>query len=318
MPNIWTHNWFGDKIAEQSKLYVLPTDLETRNLYHLGCQGPDFLFYHHYLPWHGTSAMNKLGSRLHREFCGPILLDMAKTLKEQQAKPNDPLTHYVLGFMMHHVLDRNMHPYVFCKSGSIKWNHQRFEVIMDTLVMKQVQDIDTWATPVWKQIYIGLQLPNAISTMMGRITQTYFPEFNMNITASDWNDAYRDMIQAQKIFHDPYGIKRVITFGQIEPLVYKRRNKQLDYLNEARAPWSHPAVPEEVSTASFWDLWTQAMTDGLNVWQAAEQYLFGDNQDQDQTIAYNNLVEAIGNLSYEHGKSCDAGLEIIHEEPIWT
>ena len=42
MPNIWTHNWFGDKVAEQSKLYVSPTDIETRNIYHLGCQGPTF------------------------------------------------------------------------------------------------------------------------------------------------------------------------------------------------------------------------------------------------------------------------------------
>ena len=60
------------------------------------------------------------------------------------------------------------------------------------------------------------------------------------------------------------------------------------------------------------------MSDGLKVWQAAEQYLFSDYNEQDQSAAYNNLAEAIGNLSYEHGKSCDAGLDIIHEEPIWT
>jgi len=314
LPNIWTHNWFGDKVAELSKLYELPTDPHTRNIFHLGCQGPDFLFYHRFFPWQGNSNMNKLASKMHSEFCGPILLDMAKTLKEMQAKPNDSLTHYVLGFMMHHVLDRHMHPYVFCKSGSIKWNHQRFEVILDTLVMKQVQNIDTWATPAWKQIYIGPQLPKPITKMMNRITQSYFPELINNKTEADWNVAYQDMIRAQRIFHDPYGIKRVFTFGQIEPLVYKRRNKQLDYLNEARAEWHHPAVPDEVSTASFWDLWEHAMTDGLKVWRAVELFLFGDEQQS----AYDSLVQALGNLSYEHGKPCDAGYEIIHEEPIWT
>ncbi len=314
MPNIWTHNWFGDKVAEQSKYDVSPSHPDIRHIFHLGCQGPDFLFYHRFFPWQGTSDMNKLGSRMHSEFCGPILLDMARTLKEQQAKPNDPLTHYVLGFMMHHVLDRNIHPFVFCKSGSIKWNHQRFEVIMDTLLMKKVRGIDTWSTPAWKQIYIGPQLPNNISNMMNRITKAYFPDLNNSVNEEDWNAAYLDMIRAQRIFHDPYGIKRVLTFGQIEPLVYKRRNKQLDYLNEARAEWHHPAAPEEVSTSSFWDLWEQAMADGLKVWQAAESFLF----DEDRPLAYDNLVEALGNLSYEHGKSCDAGLEIIHEDPIWT
>jgi len=151
--------------------------------------------------------------------------------------------------------------------------------------------------------------------MMSRITDSYFPELNANISVADWNAAYRDMINAQRLFHDPYGIKRLLTFGKIEPLVYKRRNKQLDYLNESRAPWSHPAVPAEVSTASFWDQWEQAMADGLRVWQAAEQYLF---EDQDQALSFNNLVEVIGNLSYEHGKSCDEGLSVIHEEPIWA
>ena len=55
------------------------------------------------------------------------------------------------------------------------------------------------------------------------------------------------------------------------------------------------------------------MIDGLNVWQAAEAYMFSE---QDAS-AYDRLVDVIGNLSYEHGKSCDDQLKIHHEEPIW-
>jgi hypothetical protein len=315
MPNIWTHNLFGDKVAAQShsKLYTSPSDAEARHIFHLGCQGPDFLFYHRFLPWQGTSAMNTLASRMHSDLCGPVLLAMVKHVKEQHCAPNDPLIHYVLGFMMHHVLDRNIHPYVFCKSGFIKWNHQRFEVIMDTIVVKRMLGLDTWAVPAWKQIFIGPKLPSSISAMLSTITQDYFPDLSVNIHEGDWNKAYRDMIRAQRIFHDPYGIKRMITMGRIEPLVYKRRNKQLDYMNESRAAWCHPAAPEEISTASFWDLWEQAIADGLRVWHAAESYLYGEDNPQ----AYDGLAEAIGNLSYEHGKPCDAGLKIHHEEPIW-
>ena len=313
MPNIWTHNLFGDQVAKQSTLFKHSANSQDKHIFHLGCQGPDFLFYHRFFPWQGTSPMNELGTRMHQEVCGPVLLTMAKHVKEQHTSVNDPLAHYVLGFMMHHVLDRNMHPYVFCKSGSVKWNHQRFEVIIDTIVVKKMLDLDTWSTPAWKQIYIGPELPNQVPTLMEFITETYYPDIHPHIDTKDWNIAYQDMIQAQRIFHDPYGIKRLLTFGQIEPLVYKRRNDDLDYLNEAHIPWRHPAVPAEISTASFWDLWDQAMIDGLNVWQAAEAYMFSE---QDAS-AYDRLVDVIGNLSYEHGKSCDDQLKIHHEEPIW-
>src|SRR3546814_4151213 len=56
------------------------------------------------------------------------------------------------------------------------------------------------------------------------------------------------MIQAQKLFHDPIGMKRAFTFGQIEPFVFKRRNASLDYVNEAKQTWNDPTSLEETST----------------------------------------------------------------------
>lgn len=312
MPNIWTHNLFGDAAAKQTGTQDWLDKPELKQIYHLGCQGPDFLFYHRFFPWQGKSLLNTLGSRMHQEACGPALLLMADTVKQAKAAVNDPLTVYVMGFMMHHVLDRNMHPYVFCKSGSAKWDHQRFEVIIDTLVVRKLLNLETWATPAWKQIDIGHAFPPSIVKMLAEIVIAHYPDLAGQISAEDWNRAYRDMILAQKLFHDPYGIKRVLTFGQIEPLVYKRRNPERDYLNEARAPWRHPAVEEETSTASFWDLWEEAMEDALRVWHAAFQYW-----NSADTLARETLAEALGNRSYEHGKPVDAGISIRYEEPIW-
>src|SRR5690606_25882357 len=118
-----------------------------------------------------------------------------------------PLTVYVTGFMMHHVLDRNMHPYVFTKSGSVKWDHQRFEVILDTIIVKKFLDLDTWANPAWKQIDIGEAFPDSVVNMLEQIAGTHYADLAGKFDKQAWNDAYRDMIKAQKIFHDPYGIK---------------------------------------------------------------------------------------------------------------
>src|SRR5690606_9448491 len=251
MPNLWTHNLFGDEMARLTGRGDWLEAAELRQLYHIGCQGPDFLFYHHFLPWKGPSLMNTLGTRMHQVACGAVLLHMADTVRRAGAGLADPLAVYVAGFMMHHVLDRNMHPYIFTKSGSRKWDHQRFEVIIDTLMVKRHLGLDTWRTPAWKQIDAGPKLPDSVAEMLRDITRAHYPDLAGQFGTDDWQDAYRDMIRAQKLFHDPTGIKRLLTFGKIEPLVYKRRNPDRDYLNEARNRWRHPAVEHEFSTASF-------------------------------------------------------------------
>lgn len=317
MPNIWTHNLFGEQIARQQGSAEILDDPALRALFRLGCQGPDFLFYHRFLPWQGKSKLNRLGSLMHQTHCGPVLVAMAEAARNGRAKPSDPLAVYVLGFLMHHVLDRNMHPFVFCKSGFRKWDHQRYEVILDTLVVRKFLGLETWRTPVWKEIDCGARLPDEVVLMLDRIAAKHYPEFRGQISAGEWNEAYRDMIRAQRLFHDPYGIKRALTFGRIEPLVYKRRNADLDYLNESRAEWRHPAVPEETSRASFWDLWELALEDGRRVWSAAAAYMFAE-PGAPAAAEREELRRVLGNRSYEHGKPCDLGLEIRHAEPVWA
>lgn len=312
MPNIWTHNLFGDAVVERDSADLMRKADRWTKLFHLGCQGPDFLFYHRFFPWQKTSDMNLLGSRMHQDACGPVLMHMADAVARRQAGPDDPLTVYVTGFMTHHVLDRNLHPYVFCKSGSGKWDHQRFEVILDTIVVKQLLGLDTHAIPVWKQIDVGPQLPAPIVDMLEETVSAFYPDLAQRIRRTDWNDAYRDMIRAQKLFHDPTGIKTVLTFRQIEPFVYKRTYPERDYLNESHAEWRHPALENERSNASFWDLWEQALADGRRIRQAAQTYWSRPSDETRQILA-----EAIGNRSYEHGLDVSLGLQIRYEEPIW-
>lgn len=312
MPNLWTHNLFGDEIARmvgQAEWIERPG---LRQLYHVGCQGPDFLFYHRFLPWQKRSPMNDLGTRMHQEACGPVLMHMADAVRKTQASPMDPPAVYVAGFLLHHVLDRNMHPYIFVKSGSRKWDHQRFEVILDTLLVKRHLGLDTWRTPAWRQIDVGPRLPDAVVGMLHEAARVHYPDLAGPIGPDDWQDAYRDMIRAQKLFHDPSGLKRILTFGQIEPLVYKRRIPDRDFLNEARAPWRHPAVEHETSSASFQDLWEDAVEDGVQVIAAAIRY-WQDGGDGARAA----LAEVIGNRSYEHGRPLEEGLAIRFEEPIW-
>ncbi|MBP1961687.1 zinc dependent phospholipase C family protein [Paenibacillus aceris] len=309
MPNIWTHLIFGQELMAQLGHAQMLNDKQLRQVYSLGCQGPDFLFYHHFLPWKKDKTLNQLGSLMHSNMCGPFLEDLLRQVQGRGLY--NPAVVYVLGFLTHHILDRNMHPYVFHKSGFKKWDHQRFEIIMDTLIVKRKRGLQTWKTPVWKEIYVGETLPLGVAPALAKAAANNYPDITVNITEKDWNDAYFDMIKAQRLFHDPKGIKRVLTFGKIAPFVYTKRVAPLDYLNEANTVWNCPTALEETYTYSIWDLWEIAMADGETVLQAAIQVLQRGTAADSQ--AFHNVL---GNRSYETGKDCDSGLQIIHVNPM--
>ncbi len=300
MPNIWTHLIFGQeclKAVNQSDLIHSNHDLK---LFNLGCQGPDFLFYHQFLPWQKQKIMTELGSAMHKRQCGPALRYMIE--QAIRADAVSPLLVYVCGFVLHHVLDRHMHPYVFYKSGFKPWDHQRFEIILDTLTARQLRQVETWKTPAWKEIYIGEALPEPIIMMMEGVAKQCYADTHASIDRELWNDAYRDMIRAQKLFHDPSGIRRILTLNKLEPFVFKRENRDLDYMNLQKKPWNHPCIEQEVYTDSFWDLWDRAMEDGKLL--ISDIITAFHNNPRLDTLP-SSLIDRIGNVSYETGKPCD-------------
>lgn len=309
MPNIWTHLIFGQKAMNQLGHTSVLNDKQQRHIFSLGCQGPDFLFYHNFLPWQKDKKLHALGSLMHKDSCGPFLLELVRQVQGRGLY--NPAVLYVLGFLTHHVLDRNLHPYVFYKSGFKKWDHQRFEIIMDTLYAKHERDIQTWKTPVWKELYVGEKFPLGIVPALTAATAIHYPGIASQMQDSDWDDAYYDMIRAQRLFHDPRGIKRILTFGQISPLVYTKHPAPRDYFNEAKTTWNCPTDLNETYTYSVWELLDTAMSDAKRVLEAAIQVL------QRGTEAdYDAFREVLGNRSYETGKHCELNLPITYVQPI--
>lgn len=315
MPNIWAHFIFGEEVLAARGIQSIVNAKEARHLFRMGCQGPDFLFYHNFLPWRTGKAMNHLGSAMHTEHCGDVLMDLIEGVSTRDLA--DPSVLYVLGFMLHHVLDRNVHPYVFYRSGFKKWDHQRFEVWMDTLIVAKKLQRKTWQSPVWREIDTGGTFPPLVVDLFEQVTKRYYPDLAGQIRREDWNHAHRDMIAAQRFFHDPSGLKRGITFGYINPLVYKRPRKPLDVLNESRTLWRDPTGADASYTTSVWDQWAAALDDAALVVDAALAYWAAAQRGADSAAhAKERLAQVVGNRSYEHGKPCDAGLHIVVADSI--
>ncbi|WP_405110298.1 zinc dependent phospholipase C family protein [Paenibacillus sp. FSL K6-1217] len=322
MPNIWMHIEFGQQLAGEfsSRFPCLHLLEQQQRLYNLGCQGPDFLLYHSFLPWSKDAGALHLGDQMHTRSCGPVLVDFWEAARTLEGTEAAQAQLYFLGFLTHHLLDRNLHPYINWKAGYKYHAHQRFEIDLDTLFMSRLRKFNTWKNPAWSLIDAGSRLPGPVHRILHTTALKHYPEAMARLPEEIWQTSYRDMVLAQRCLYDPKGWKKAITWGRTRRLFSRNlnaREEQLDYLNERHSEWRHPALYSEVRTESVWELWETALTEGRTVIGALADWL----DSTDPAAARRKLeqfAQVLGNRSYDTGKDCSMNLQNQYAEPIWT
>ncbi|AIQ53573.1 zinc dependent phospholipase C family protein [Paenibacillus sp. FSL R7-0331] len=320
MPNIWMHLEYGQQLAAEFRSeFACLADLNNRpELYQLGCQGPDFLLYHSFLPWKKENRALRLGDAMHTDHCGPVLLEFWERSLALPAEESKEAQQYFLGFLTHHLLDRNLHPFINWKAGYRHRSHQRFEIVLDTLFMKSLKQTDTWLHPAWKKINIGSCFPGAVQSILHKTASRWYPELS-RLPEEMWDEAYLDMLLAHKLLYDPKGWKKSLLRGKAlrlfsQPL--SAAEEHLDYLNEHHGEWRHSALYSEVRTESVWDLWEQALAEGRTVLRALAAWL-NSTSSAEAARALEHFRLVLGDRSYDTGKDCSSRLKNLYAEPIW-
>jgi len=112
MPDILTHIIFSKNIKnkiDNPKIVKLIND--NINLFQLGAQGPDFLFY--YKPFSPFSKkISKVGHSMHKIETANFFVNAIKKLEKLEGENYENLLVYILGFICHYYLDKTVHPYV--------------------------------------------------------------------------------------------------------------------------------------------------------------------------------------------------------------
>ncbi|WP_027725957.1 zinc dependent phospholipase C family protein [Tuberibacillus calidus] len=299
MPNIWTHIDFAEE-AIRGLGWQPENDLEWAYL-RLGAQGPDPFFYYRFWPWIKEKPAVEVGKRIHDEACGPFLQDLIRTVKEQPE--NSILKAYVIGFVTHHILDRNAHPYINYRSGNEGRKHQELEFAIDTIWMEERRGVITWKTPVYKQIDVGSRLHPSVAEAMETIIAKHFPKLSKKIPPGYVNEAYRDMEKAQKVLFKFAGRKSRWLAPEISALVYKPVDPNIDYLNRKKSEWLDPTDCTLKYRKSFDDLFADAINEANAILPEIMRYWETESHE-----AWLNIERKLGNKSYSTGKDCDLGL----------
>ncbi len=320
MPGIWMHLEYGRLLAGEFKDRFSCRDGSggEGKLYQLGCQGPDFLLYHSFWPWNKDTRAIRLGDQMHAAHCGPVLLEFWERTFRLNGQEQREAQQYFLGFLTHHLLDRNLHPYINWKAGYRDRDHQRFEFVLDTVFMHKLRHFETWREPAWSRISVGRNLPRSVRHILHETVSAWYPETG-RLPENLWDEAYLDMVLAQKWLFDPRGWKKRLVPQSWRHLFYHpptAGEERLDYLNETHTQWRHSALYSEVRTESVTDLWEQALEEGRMVLQALAGWLGGTTLAETST-GREQFIQLLGDRSYDTGKECSSNLSNQYAEPIW-
>lgn len=124
MPGIIAHYLFGQKVLEKYPEKIKNIIIDNKNLFDIGLQGPDILFYYKPLK---SNKITKLGNNMHDEK-GKLFFENALTiLKTSNKEDYNKYLSYTLGFLCHFTFDSNAHGYIENKIHTSKVTHYDIE-----------------------------------------------------------------------------------------------------------------------------------------------------------------------------------------------
>lgn len=294
MPAFCTHYLFSQELkpwAEENANFKY-----IENVVNLGTQGPDIFFFKRLLPvfMPGKAGM-KIGSSLHKSQIEKILSAFAEYSKDND---NHIAKSYVYGFIMHYVLDKNCHPFVYAKVEEIldedkhihsSSAHNKVEMFLDSYMMyqkKNIENVKTFDTAK------TIELTEEEKTEVGKIVAYVVKKvLDKDITAKDVVFAIDDTVKFQNILRDKSGrfcgfitgvetvvapaVKYIKLSSYFRPKDWK---KGIEYANINNSVWASPYDRIE-RTSSFEELFTVAVDDAKKLINNFEDYCAGNRED---------------------------------------
>ncbi len=234
-----------------------------------GTQGPDPLAFYGRLPWRRRGAVDSAwaaGETLH---AGNPETTYTRMLRFADARPEPQrgrMRAFVLGLVLHYVLDRKLHPYVYFHSGFDERGllsgdhlraHNRFEAAL--------------AAGLWAWLRPGSPIPPP--RLYLNVDPAVIADADILFSASSpglvdphvYRASWSDMVLVLRILHDPRGFKKRLISGLAGSLIIPAASSPEacgGCLNKAGTPWRNPGDGAP-SSAMPMELYAEALDEGL-------------------------------------------------------
>ncbi|MCR4955265.1 MAG: zinc dependent phospholipase C family protein [Lachnospiraceae bacterium] len=318
MPGFYTHYLFGSttyhRIPDDYVRHIISTE---KDVYCLGLQGPDFLFY--FLPSYLIHHDN-LGSIMHEKRTGCFLYHLLLSCNSffEKADRNIAMA-YVFGFLGHYSLDSTAHPFIYDrthfaheKTQEYYSGHMGYETELDRELLDYYKHKKPSEFPQYKTIRLHPRQWRVVSSMLNEAIFHTYPEYHS--TYAMIKTAITSVRFGTWLLSDPIGFKRPLVsrfekrfFGYYPISIMIPSDKPTgfgDVLNVMHDTWKNPWVPSETSDKDFFDILEDARLDYLHLLEITGKLFTLDRGHFDRDYL-KKWREEIGNRSYHSGLPCD-------------
>lgn len=285
MPATMTHQIFAQEIMKEHAFFK-DINKDMFKVMMLATQGPDPFFFYGMHPLKKRQDVNRIqqiGSYLHHEDPAKNLSQLLKHAFTNSNKDQEVRKYYALGALMHYVLDRHVHAYVFSISGfdekgnlSHPFNvyHSYCETLID-IEIKSYMSVSSTKLHPKKNIDISRYHTEVIQSLY----QATYPNLVLD---NDFIHAKEDMVAIYHTVYDRLGLKRALlklflgsnahAFAAAHPRHLSKKEKKIDVLNLKHRSWVHPEDNSPHQTSVI-DMFLEAKNDMLLL---MDQILKGD------------------------------------------
>lgn len=329
MPNLVTHYLCGLEAVKNIQNSDCKSLLQKyQNVFNLGAQGPDVLFYYEVWPWTKKTLETNIGQVMHVQGVNAFFRAFMDYILKQNAYVKNILTVYLMGFVCHNLMDSECHPYIFYRSGfkteakeseniSI-YRHRRFEVSIDVLLAKKFLNKKVHEINCEKRMELKEPEKKAIIEMFQSTIKTVY---DATLSRTKLNKSIKDMLLVEKMLKDSWGIKKRI-IGVIDNLLYGfplfsslifplKLDDGLDYLNLSKKEWHMPHDSSISSNRTFLDLFYDASQKTQKFCDLLYACIFGGNGSIPGTL------KLLGNNSYLSGIDCEQSADFKYSDLIF-
>ena len=278
MPAFVTHSLFGEDVFAQVKdpgLFRLFAG--HRAAFEWGLQGPDLLFYHG-----AVFSKNRLpgyGNRMHDEKTARLFETASRYLAGERGRPGfEEALAYTMGFCCHYALDRETHPFIFCRQAEIAalcpWRsysgvHYRLESDIDSALHWVKKGTPVQRFSFGKKFRAGRETKDAVARWYRHVLRQVY---GLSVPLREISACFEDTLITLRFLLEPTGKAALLLTRGADRLLGKHAHiegharlarPEGDPLNLKHRPWCHLGRPGEERTESFLELYQKAEGEAL-------------------------------------------------------
>ena len=144
MPAAYAHMVFGKEVTAILPLSAQGSINRYPELFGIGLQGPDILFYYHPSD---TQAYVLYGHNIHKRPAADFFRYALDQLEKMKGLEKEKATAYLMGFLCHFILDSNCHPIVRKHTIPGEASHRQIEREFDRFLMEKDKIRPVWFIP---------------------------------------------------------------------------------------------------------------------------------------------------------------------------